>query len=99
MTRFWRVNFVRLLGYPVLPLVCCHIRKSWYVGATAIASQMKSLTGILPKQWIFDMAFEFQDHLGIDGASWQYLVVNTFGFSGAAAYSMESTYLACHSTT
>lgn len=82
----------------MLPLVGYYIRTSWCVGAKAIAQQMKSLTDILPKPWILDMAFEFQDHLGIYGPSWRYLIANTFVFSGAVRHtqSKKSTYLACY---
>lgn len=64
---------------------------------------MDSLTGISPKQWILDMAFQFQDDLSIYGASWQHLIVNTLGFSGAVRhiccrYGIESTYLAYHTS-
>lgn len=62
---------------------------------------MDALTGILPKQRILDMAFQFQDDLGIyDGASWQYLIANAFGISGdRPAYSMESTYFGMPQST
>ena len=47
---------------------------------------MSFLTGILPKQRILDMAFQFQDDHSIYGASWQHLSVNTLGFSGAVRH-------------
>lgn len=75
------------------------ISRSCHMCGMAIAQQLNSLTGMPPKQWILDMAFQFQDDLVIYGASWQHLIVNTLGFSGAARhtccrYGMESTYLA-----